>query len=338
MHRITNAVREGVLKRGAFLFLLLALMTLPACAAQEREDTPARMAGLPPMDDASGQDVASQWQHLRARLAADGLAGPKVDSLLASLGAKSSAPMGRKMTELYKKNFLPSPKPSKKPTSQVYKGVVTSANADKCLAFMNEHRQAFAAAEKRYGVEPEVACALLFVETRLGAYLGAKGDNALQTLASMAESTSLDDIADWLGRMPGYEEHEAWFARTMAKRSEWAYRETRALVRYMVDNGIEPATLPGSVYGAVGLCQFMPSNIAPYGADGNGDGVIDLYTPEDAIASLANYLARHGWKENISRTAKHRGLMRYNKSTRYANTILALADLAAKRAGSAAAR
>ena len=75
------------------------------------------------------------------------------------------------------------------------------------------------------------------------------------------------------------------------------------------------------------------SNIAPYGADGNGDGIVNLYTPEDAVASLANYLAKHGWKKNGSRALKHRVLMRYNKSTRYANTILELASLTAKRAG-----
>ena len=334
MYRISIAVREGVLKRGAFLFLLLCLMTLPACAAQETAKTslPEREGTLA-SPVSSGSMVAPEWQHLRERLARDGLAGSEVDSLLASLGPRSSAPMGRKMTELYKKNFLPSPTPPKKPSSDVYKGVVTNANADKCLAFIRVHEKAFAQAEKRYGVEPTVACALLFVETRLGAYLGAKGDNALQTLASMAESREKVDITDWLGKMPGHEAHDTWFATTMAKRSEWAYRETRALVRYMVDNRIEPATLPGSVYGAVGLCQFMPSNIGPYGADGNGDGIINLYTPEDAVASLANYLARHGWKKNGSRALKHKVLMRYNKSTRYANTILELASLTAQKAG-----
>ena len=181
------AVREGVLKRGAFLFLLLCLTTLPACAAQKAKD--AHLSSGADIGNVSSHGlIAPEWQHLQKRLAADGLAGPEVDSLLASLGPKSSAPMGRKMTELYKKNFLPSPTPPKKPSADVYKGVVTAKNADKCLAFMQKQKGAFARAEKKYGVEPSVACALLFVETRLGAYLGAKGDNALQTLASMAES------------------------------------------------------------------------------------------------------------------------------------------------------
>ena len=96
--------------------------------------------------------------------------------------------------------------------------------------------------------------------------------------------------------------------------------------RYMLDNDIRPDMLPGSIYGAIGLCQFMPSNIRPYGMDGNGDGVINLYVADDAVASLANYLARHGWKATSSKSARHRVLMRYNKSTVYANTILALAD------------
>lgn len=59
----------------------------------------------------------------------------------------------------------------------------------------------------------------------------------------------------------------------------------------MLRDNVPPSHLPGSIYGAVGLCQFMPSNIAVYGADGNGDGRVDLFDTSDAIASLANYLA-----------------------------------------------
>ena len=80
------------------------------------------------------------------------------------------------------------------------------------------------------------------------------------------------------------------------------------------------------ISGPIGLCQFMPSNIATYGADGDGDGRVDLFTVPDAVASLSHYLARHGWKAGLSRERQHALLMRYNHSTVYANTILALAD------------
>ena len=321
VHKLTHG-QEGALRRGAFLFFLFLLMCLPACAAQ-KEDSAVHRA---PVRQTDNGRLAPEWQDLRARLAADGLAGPEVDALLTSLGPRTESPMGRKMVELYKKNFLPRP-PSKKPARDaVYKGVVTTANARLCRDYIREHEKAFETAHKRYGVPPSVACALLFVETRLGRYLGDVQENALQTLASMAESRTLASIPSWYGRMPGFEAHEAWFAQIMPRRADWAYRETRALVRYMLDNDIRPDMLPGSIYGAIGLCQFMPSNIRPYGMDGNGDGVINLYVADDAVASLANYLARHGWKATSSKSARHRVLMRYNKSTVYANTILALAD------------
>ncbi len=324
MFQKLTCVQEGVLRRGAFLFFLFLIMCLPACAAQ-REESAVHRTPVLPMEHTS-LALAPEWQDLRARLAADGLAGTEVDVLLASLGPRTESPMGRKMVELYKKNFLPRP-PSKKPARDaVYKGVVTTANARLCKTFIQEHKAAFDQAYRRYGVPPSVACALLFVETRLGKYLGDVQENALQTLASMAESRTLESIPSWYGKMPGYEAHAAWFAEIMPKRADWAYRETRALVLYMLDNGIQADMLPGSIYGAIGLCQFMPSNIRPYGVDGNGDGVINLYVPDDAVASLANYLARHGWKAKSSKEARHKVLMRYNKSTVYANTILALAD------------
>ena len=48
--------------------------------------------------------------------------------------------------------------------------------------------------------------------------------------------------------------------------------------------------------GALGQPQFMPSNFLKYAADGDGDGQADIWRSEaDTIASIGNYLARHGW-------------------------------------------
>ncbi len=50
--------------------------------------------------------------------------------------------------------------------------------------------------------------------------------------------------------------------------------------------------------GALGQPQFMPSSFLKYAADGDGDGRADIWRSEaDTIASIANYLARHGWKK-----------------------------------------
>lgn len=48
--------------------------------------------------------------------------------------------------------------------------------------------------------------------------------------------------------------------------------------------------------GALGQPQFMPSSFLRYAIDGNGDGRADIWASEsDTIASIGNYLARHGW-------------------------------------------
>ncbi len=52
--------------------------------------------------------------------------------------------------------------------------------------------------------------------------------------------------------------------------------------------------------GAIGLAQFMPRSIRQYGVDFDGNGKIDLRnSPIDAIVSIANYLAKHGWKTGM---------------------------------------
>ncbi len=316
-----------------FLSVLLAGCS-PAGSREAMADTESTPAPQDWSDNSStpAPAVSPEWQNLRQALARDGLAGREVDALLATLGPRLEAPMGRKMTELYRSKFLRKKETGKKPAEDpnaVYKGVVTEQNAALCRQFLQKHSRAFAQARETYGVPSSIAVALLFVETRLGTVLKDVPENALYTLASMSQSTTLDSIPSWQAKMPGFEKHEDWFAATMPKRAAWAYNETKALVRYMVQNGIRAESMPGSFYGAIGLCQFMPSNIDQYAADGNGDGIIDLYEPEDAIMSLSKFLFKHGWKANGTREQHHAVLMRYNKSRKYANTILALAKLVA---------
>ena len=270
--------------------------------------------------------LAPCWLPLQRRLVADGLPAYAVDEYLSELAPMpTQSPMGRKMLELYKRKFFPQPPKSQK--QRYYKGVVTAANAALCRDFIAANQASFDAAQSRFGVPPSIAASLLFVETRLGKVLGDVPENAFYTLASMAVSTRPGDIAEWLPRMKGYEDHLGWMDETMRKRADWAYNETRALVAHMIRDKVPPAHLPGSIYGAVGLCQFMPSNISTYGADGDGDGRVDLFTVPDAVASLANYLYRHGWRAGQSREKQHKLLMTYNHSQVYAKTILALADL-----------
>ncbi len=55
-----------------------------------------------------------------------------------------------------------------------------------------------------------------------------------------------------------------------------------------------------SYAGAIGLPQFMPSSIRSFAVDGDGDGQIDLkQSPKDAIASVANFMKKHGWQPGM---------------------------------------
>ena len=74
--------------------------------------------------------------------------------------------------------------------------------------------------------------------------------------------------------------------------------------------------------GAVGWMQFLPSTWMRWGLDGNGDGVANPWTPEDAVYAAARYLASAGGRANIARA-----LFAYNHAHWYVKDVLELASL-----------
>jgi len=63
------------------------------------------------------------------------------------------------------------------------------------------------------------------------------------------------------------------------------------------DEGLNPFGPRCSYAGAMGLCQFMPSSFHRWAVDFDGNGKRDLWNPVDAIGSVANYFASHGWRK-----------------------------------------
>jgi len=74
--------------------------------------------------------------------------------------------------------------------------------------------------------------------------------------------------------------------------------------------------------GAIGWMQFMPSTWERWGVDANGDGSADPWSPEDAIAAAARYLAASGGATDISRA-----VFSYNHAQWYVDEVLQLARL-----------
>ena len=197
---------------------------------------------------------------------------------------------------------------------------------DNAKKYMGKYKKDLDRTEKAYGVNGRVITAILLVETRLGKYLGTRSTlNTLSTLASLMDPQTRTDFYDQIP--PAKRISRTKFEKSAQKRSKWAYKELKAFLKYTHQEGLDPAEIPGSFAGALGLSQFMPSSILTYGKDGDNDGSIDLYTHADAIASIANYLKSHGWRPGISRKKAEKVIYSYNHSEYYVRAILKIADL-----------
>jgi len=73
--------------------------------------------------------------------------------------------------------------------------------------------------------------------------------------------------------------------------------------------------------GAIGWMQFMPSTWERWGVDADGDGIANPWSPEDAIAAAARYLAASGGGTDISRA-----VFSYNHAQWYVDEVLQLAQ------------
>jgi len=78
--------------------------------------------------------------------------------------------------------------------------------------------------------------------------------------------------------------------------------------------------------GAIGPMQFMPRTFAAYAVDGDRDGVLDAWDPEDAIFTAAHYLCTSGARSTGtagSAAWKHTALLAYNHAEWYVDLVLA---------------
>ena len=276
------------------------------------------------------EPVSESWLPLLQRLEKDPRVRPESLRFFHGLPEYSPVPMGVKIKELFTNNFLrkrppvPADGKPRPPTMRIYRGVVTADVVRRCQEYLIRHKDIFDAVEKKYPVPREILAALLFVETRLGTYVGR--NLALWSLASMAAADTPERMVGGMGGIPITAQHNDWLKSTLTKRSNWAYNELRALLEYFDTHGLDPFQVPGSAFGAIGISQFMPSNIVPYGESATGDAMVNLFTHPDAIFSAARFLTEHGWRKGLSVDAQRKVLRRYNNLTIYANTILALAE------------
>jgi membrane-bound lytic murein transglycosylase B len=120
----------------------------------------------------------------------------------------------------------------------------------------------------KYGVQPRFIVALWGIESDFGR--GTGGFPVIGALATLAYD---------------------------GRRSAFFRKELLNALKILDHGDIAPEAMMGSWAGAMGQSQFMPSSYLSYAVGWRGDGRRDIWNrKEDVFASIANYLARVGWR------------------------------------------
>jgi membrane-bound lytic murein transglycosylase B len=207
-----------------------------------------------------------------------------------------------------------------------YDQFATEDSIYRARKYMEKYKKDLGKAEKEYGVDKELITAIILVETRFGAYTGRTPIlNTLSTMSSLADLWVRGQFWE-MDEFPEEERPERREFEKMAyKKANWAYDELKAFLAYVWYEGLHPVKIvkiKGSMAGAMGLAQFMPTNIPLYAKDGNGDGRIDLFQHSDSIASVANFLKNFGWKPGISMRQAKKVIYYYNHSDYYVDAVI----------------
>jgi len=206
-----------------------------------------------------------------------------------------------------------------------YEQFLTKRSIKKAKNYMEKFNTELNQTEKIFGVDKEIITAILLVETHLGSYLGKKSIiNTLSTLAALSDADLRETF--WNKIPPDRRFTKFEYEKKAREKSSWAYSELKAFLTYSQKEGFDPAETKGSFAGAMGIAQFMPSNILTLAIDGDKDGRIDLFSHPDAIMSIGNYLKHHHYRMGMDREKAFRVLLSYNYSKPYADTLLEISD------------
>jgi membrane-bound lytic murein transglycosylase B len=264
------------------------------------------------------------WSVLVNRLIADGFDEKEIRKLFAHPDLKfDQAIMAGKLKELIN-NRDKSTADREQAIKALDKGYLRPAVIARARSFMNDNKQELENIKNVYCVPSEIVVSIVLVETMLGKFMG--GRKAFNALASMSLMSDIDMVRPYLESGLVVPENEEFAAAKCRVKSERAYLELKWLLKYAAINNVDPLSIPGSVYGAIGICQFLPSNVYMYGVDADKKGRIDLFSRNDALHSIASYLRGNGWQCGMTRARQKEVILTYNNSHIYANTVLGVAD------------
>ena len=134
------------------------------------------------------------------------------------------------------------------------------------------HRSLLEKVGRKYSVQPRMVVAVWGLESNFGRFAGVRP--TIPTLATLAYDPRRSDL----------------------------FRQELFSALEIVNRGdIELEKLRGSWAGAIGQPQFLPSSYLEFAQDFDGDGRRDIWSSQaDVFASVAYYLAQHGWSDKIT--------------------------------------
>ncbi len=140
------------------------------------------------------------------------------------------------------------------------------------LSFWWKHQDALERSQAQFGVPAEIIVAIIGIESGYGRVTG--------------QHSTLDVLMTLAFDCP--------------RRSEEYRAELAQLLLLCHELGSDPAGYRGSIAGAIGLPQFLPSSIRRFALDFDHDGRIDLvHSASDAIGSVGHFLSEHGWRADL---------------------------------------
>ena len=191
--------------------------------------------------------------------------------------------------------------------------------------FLNHNLNTLREMERRFQVDKEVAVAILLIESRFGENIGRY--RVIPTLASIALMDSPQNLrknCDTFREMDPAVSCD-WIESRSRRKAEWAYQELKCFLNIISQEKLDPLQVFGSHAGAMGMAQFIPSSYLNYAVS---EESLDkwLFSKEEAIFSIGNYLRSHGWQKNLPLQKKKRILWSYNRSEPYIQTVLQVAQ------------
>jgi membrane-bound lytic murein transglycosylase B len=214
-------------------------------------------AAAPHLPAAAATDFRAWLQALRAEAGSKGISKAVLDDALTGL-----QPIPR-VIELDRRQ------PESVQTLEQYLASrLTTTKIENGRKRLADNAALLARVEQRYNVQPRYIVALWGMESDYGRFMG--DFSIVAALATLAHD---------------------------GRRSAFFREELLNALRILERKRMRSVDLRGSWAGAMGQCQFMPSNYLAYAIDFEGDGKADIWTDvADVFASMGNFLGKLGWR------------------------------------------